>query len=136
MFKFNGFTEKANLAINYAIESAESFGHTYIGSEHLLAGLLKEGSGTAFALLNSKGVTLEDVNRLMETKVGRGEPTSLSPNDLTPRAKHILEMGKQRSQKGFFYPMNIDADKCTSCAVCALMCPEGAIEVTLAKGSN
>ena len=92
MFKFNGFTEKANLAINYAIESAESFGHTYIGSEHLLAGLLKEGSGTAFALLNSKGVTLEDVNRLMETKVGRGESTSLSPNDLTPRAKHILEM--------------------------------------------
>lgn len=44
--------------------------------------------------------------------------------------KHILEMGKQRSQKGFFYPVNIDAYKCTSCAICALMCPEGAIEVS------
>lgn len=44
--------------------------------------------------------------------------------------KHILEMGKERSQKGFFYPVNVDAGKCTSCAVCALMCPEGAIEVT------
>lgn len=50
--------------------------------------------------------------------------------------KHILEMGKERSQKGFFYPVNIDADKCTSCAVCALMCPEGAIEVTSNKESN
>ncbi len=44
--------------------------------------------------------------------------------------RHILEMGKERSQKGFFYPVSIDADKCTSCAICALMCPEGAIEVT------
>lgn len=44
--------------------------------------------------------------------------------------KHILEMGKERSQKGFFYPVNIDTDKCTSCAICALMCPEGAIEVS------
>ncbi|MGN1194525.1 MAG: ferredoxin family protein [Acutalibacteraceae bacterium] len=50
--------------------------------------------------------------------------------------KHILEMGKERSQKGFFYPVNIDADKCTSCAVCALMCPEGAIEVTLNKENS
>ena len=47
--------------------------------------------------------------------------------------RHILEMRKERSQKGFFYPVNIDADKCTSCAICALMCPEGAIEVTLNK---
>lgn len=44
--------------------------------------------------------------------------------------KHILEMGKERSQKGHFYPVNIGADKCTTCAICALMCPEAAIEVT------
>lgn len=44
--------------------------------------------------------------------------------------KHILEMGKERSPKGFFFPVNIDPEKCTSCAVCASMCPEGAIEVT------
>lgn len=44
--------------------------------------------------------------------------------------KHILEMGKERSQKGHFYPVNIDPDSCTTCAICALMCPEAAIEVT------
>lgn len=43
--------------------------------------------------------------------------------------KHILEMGKERSQKGYFYPSNVDPDACTGCAICALMCPEAAIEV-------
>ncbi len=47
--------------------------------------------------------------------------------------KHILEMGKERSEKGHFYPVNIDKDSCTSCAICALMCPEGAIEVSSDK---
>lgn len=44
--------------------------------------------------------------------------------------RHILEMGKERSAKGFFYPVNIDKDACTSCGICALMCPEAAIEVS------
>ena len=43
--------------------------------------------------------------------------------------KNILEMSKERSEKGFFYPVNIDTEKCTGCAICALMCPEAAIEV-------
>ena len=45
MYRFNGFTEKANHAMNLAISSAEELGHTYIGSEHILLGLLKEGTG-------------------------------------------------------------------------------------------
>ena len=47
--------------------------------------------------------------------------------------KHILEMGKERSEKGHFYPVNIDNNSYTSCAICALMCPEGAIEVSSDK---
>ena len=41
-----------------------------------------------------------------------------------------IEMGAERSQKGHFYPVNVNKDACTSCAICALMCPEAAIEVT------
>ena len=58
-YSFNGFTEKANEALNYTISSAEYFGHTYVGSEHLLLGLLKTGSGVACAVLNNKGITVD-----------------------------------------------------------------------------
>ena len=44
MYRFNGFTQKANHAMNLAIQCAEEMGHTYVGSEHILLGLLKEGS--------------------------------------------------------------------------------------------
>ncbi len=47
--------------------------------------------------------------------------------------KHILELGKERSDKGYFYPVLQDEKACISCAICALMCPEAAIEVTSDK---
>lgn len=43
--------------------------------------------------------------------------------------KHILEMGSERSQRGFFLPVQTDESACNSCGICALMCPEGAVEV-------
>ena len=92
MYKFNGFTEKANIAINLAIEKAQEYGHTYIGSEHLLLGILTEGSGAAAALLGSKGVTDQKIASMLADKIGKGIPTELTPNDFTPRAKRILEM--------------------------------------------
>ena len=51
-YNFSGFTSKANEALNQAISSAERLGHTYIGSEHILLGLLRIGSGVAAAVLN------------------------------------------------------------------------------------
>jgi len=92
MFRFNGFTEKANRAINLAIESAENFGHTYIGSEHLLLGILYESSGTAYALLNAQNISSDTISKIIEEKIGKGSKTSLTPDALTPRAKRILEM--------------------------------------------
>ena len=65
MFKFNGFTQKANNAINFAITEAENLGHTYIGSEHLLLGLLVEGSGIAYAVLQKYAVTAERLRELL-----------------------------------------------------------------------
>ncbi len=91
-YSFNGFTEKANEALNLAITSAEDFGHTYVGSEHLLLGLLKVGSGVAASVLNRHGITDEKIETLLGESIGRGTPTSLSPDYLTPRSKRIIEM--------------------------------------------
>ncbi len=91
MYKFTGFTEKANNALNAAITSAENLGHTYVGSEHLLYGLLSEGGGVASAALAARKVTAPAVEELIKSIVGIGSPTVLTPNDFTPRSKHIID---------------------------------------------
>ena len=90
MYKFTGFTEKANIALNGAIEKAENLGHTYVGSEHLLMGLLDSDGSVAQSALNSRNVTLAKVEDLIKSTIGIGVPTVLSPNDFTPRSKHII----------------------------------------------
>lgn len=92
MYRFNGFTEKANTALNLAIESAENLGHTYIGSEHIVLGLLKEGTGVAATVLNKLQVTAGQLEQLMSEKIGTGTKTSLSADDFTPRSKRILQI--------------------------------------------
>ncbi len=91
MYKFTGFSEKANRALNSAVEVAEDLGHTYIGSEHLLMGLLKEDDTAAVSTLVKKRVTSARVEELVKRTVGVGVPTVLSPEDFTPRCKHIIE---------------------------------------------
>lgn len=91
-YNFTGFTEKANRALNLAIDTAERFGHTYIGSEHLLLGLVKEGTGAAAVILADKGITADRLEKLMAEAIGRGNPTALTPDRFTPRAKRVLEM--------------------------------------------
>ena len=89
-YNFNGFTENGNNAINFAIETAETFGHTYVGSEHLLIGLLKT-EGVAKTILEQNGCKLIDIEKLLEKVIGKGLKSELSPEHLTPRAKRILE---------------------------------------------
>ncbi len=91
-YNFSGFTEKANNALNRAIESAEELGHTYVGSEHLLLGLLKIGGGVAAAVLTNAGVTAQGIESLMRSTIGVGSPTRLSPDYFTPRAKKVIEV--------------------------------------------
>ncbi|MBQ7740569.1 MAG: ATP-dependent Clp protease ATP-binding subunit [Eubacterium sp.] len=95
MYKFNQFTSKSNEALNLAIKAAEDFGHNYIGSEHILIGLLKEGSGVASSVLESKGITLDGVENLIKSEIGTGNPTKLTPDDFTPRSKRIIELSFQ-----------------------------------------
>lgn len=90
MYKFSGFTERANQALNNAMLSAEDLGHAYVGSEHLLMGLLSV-DGVASSVLSSKGITRQKVEDILRMSVGVGTPTSLTPSDFTPRSKHIVE---------------------------------------------
>ncbi len=91
-YQFNGFTKGANNALCFAIETAEEMGHTYVGSEHLLVGLLKEQEGAAASLLAARNVTAEQVAELLASTVGRGIPSSLTPDSFTPRAKQVIEI--------------------------------------------
>lgn len=95
MYRFNSFTQKANDVLNLAIKAAENFGHTYIGSEHILIGVLKENTSYGAELLSEKGIALESVEQIIKDNTGVGNPTALSPNDFTPTAKRILEIAFQ-----------------------------------------
>lgn len=91
MYKFNGFTEKANSAINLAIESAQDLGFTYIGSEHILLGLLKVNDGVAYNALTEAGASADKLEELIKSEIGLGEYITLSPDDFTPRTKRIIQ---------------------------------------------
>ncbi len=91
-YNFSGFTEKANEALNQAIITAGSLGHTYVGSEHLLLGLLKVGAGVASAVLTKNGITAEKIEQLLRSSIGSGAKTQLSPDYFTPRAKKVIEV--------------------------------------------
>lgn len=67
MYKFTGFTQKANDVLNAAIEYAENMGHTYIGSEHLLLGLLEQNGGVAYTVLTNKNLPSARSRTLSET---------------------------------------------------------------------
>ena len=92
MFYQNRFTERARQALTLAQEAAASFGHSYIGSEHLLLGLLREGGGPAAKALAAAGVTDEALVKQIEELSGRGTPDAAAPQGMTPRTKRIVEL--------------------------------------------
>jgi ATP-dependent Clp protease ATP-binding subunit ClpC len=91
MIEFSDFTEKANRALEEALNAAMSFGHIYIGSEHILCGLLSAENTVAYLVLTKHGVTRDEVLRKIEKVIGRGIPTKLDLRDFTPRSKRIME---------------------------------------------
>lgn len=87
----NRFTTKATNVLNKSLSLAAEMGHTYIGSEHLLLALCAQDDSAASKLLVTRGVDFNAVKKAIVDRIGTGEPTRLSPSDLTPRAKHIIE---------------------------------------------
>jgi ATP-dependent Clp protease ATP-binding subunit ClpC len=85
------FSARAQRVVAFAQEEARLFHHSYVGTEHLLLGLLDEGSGAAHASLATLGVDREQVWRTIETLIGRGLNTPTGTVPLTPRARAVLQ---------------------------------------------
>ncbi len=86
------FTQRAQAALKLAQESSALLGHGYVGSEHLLLGLLKEGQGVAAKVLTRAGLTVDAVQTSISRLVGVGAPGGLPSQGLTPRCKKIIEL--------------------------------------------
>ena len=91
MYRFKRFTDKANTALNMAMEAAQELGHTYVGTEHILLGLLREGSGVAAAVLSGRGITAQRYSQRLMAAESRGHHSILTMEDFTPRAKAAME---------------------------------------------
>ncbi|MBO5903843.1 MAG: ATP-dependent Clp protease ATP-binding subunit [Clostridia bacterium] len=95
----NRFTQKAQNTLNRALATAREMGHTYIGSEHLLIGLLGEQDSVAEKLLSKSGAEIKSVKNAVEEMVGRGSQTFVSAADMTPRTKKIIEGSAYESMR-------------------------------------
>lgn len=85
------FTAKARESINLAVQAAEELGHSYVGTEHLLIGLLEEGSGVAARVLSENGVKKEKVLGLVSQLISPDQTVRMEENGYTPSARRVLE---------------------------------------------
>ena len=98
----NKFSPRALRALELAEASAADLGHSYIGSEHLLLGLLKEEEGIAHRVLTEQGLTDAMVRQILVNSVGQGAPGTKPSQGLTPRAKHVIECAAEEAVRGGF----------------------------------
>ncbi|HUS83114.1 MAG TPA: ATP-dependent Clp protease ATP-binding subunit, partial [Dehalococcoidia bacterium] len=97
--RFDKFTERARRVLTLAQEEAQRFNHNYIGTEHLLLGLVREGDGVAAKVLANLGIELNKVRSAVEFIIGRGERSTMSEIGLTPRAKKVIELAVDEARR-------------------------------------
>src|SRR3989337_856605 len=97
--RFDKFTERARRVLTLAQEEAQRFNHNYIGTEHLLLGLVREGDGVAAKVLANLGVELSKVRAAVEFIIGRGERPTPGEIGLTPRAKRVIELAVDEARR-------------------------------------
>ena len=101
---FERFTDRARRVIVLAQQEARDLNHNYIGTEHILLGLIQEGEGVAAKALESMGINLDDVRREVEEIIGRGTQPHTGHVPFTPRAKKVLELSlREGLQMGHKY---------------------------------
>ena len=89
---FDRFTERAQKVMVYSQEEAVRLGHNYIGTEHILLGLIREGEGIAAQVLKNKGIALDAVRKQVEAVIGKGQQKVEQVMGYTPRTKTIIEL--------------------------------------------
>jgi ATP-dependent Clp protease ATP-binding subunit ClpC len=97
--RFDKFTERARRVLSFAQEEAQRFQHNYIGTEHLLLGLVREREGVAAKVLHKLGVELQKVREAVEFIIGRGDRIVLGEIGLTPRAKKVIELAVDEARR-------------------------------------
>jgi ATP-dependent Clp protease ATP-binding subunit ClpA len=97
--RFDKFTERARRVLTLAQEEAQRFNHNYIGTEHLLLGLVREGEGVAAQVLANLGVELNKVRSAVEFIIGRGDRAVLGEIGLTPRSKKVIELSVDEARR-------------------------------------
>src|SRR5881275_1892233 len=97
--RFDKFTERARKVLQLAQEEAHRFNHNYIGTEHLLLGLVREGEGVAAKVLANMGVELNKVRSAVERIIGRGDRMVMGEIGLTPRAKRVIELAVDEARR-------------------------------------
>ena len=90
--RFEKFSERARRVLTIAQEEARKLGHSYIGTEHILLGLVREEEGMAAKVLTNLGTSLAKVRSAVEFIIGRGDKPSAGETGLTPRAKKVIEL--------------------------------------------
>src|SRR4026209_848391 len=100
MDRLDKFTDRARKVLTLAQDEAQRFNHNYIGTEHLLLGLVREGEGVAARALDSLGVELSKVRASVESIIGRGDSTK-TPSEITlsPRTKKVIEFAIDEARK-------------------------------------
>jgi ATP-dependent Clp protease ATP-binding subunit ClpC len=101
---FERFTDRARRVVVLAQEEARRLNHNYVGTEHILLGLIHEGEGVAAKALESLGISLEAVRQQVEEIIGQGEQAPSGHIPLTPRVKKVLELSlREAKQLGHGY---------------------------------
>lgn len=97
--RFEKFSERARRVLSLAQEEAQRFNHNYIGTEHILLGLVRETDGVAARVLSNLGVELHKVRSAVEFIIGRGERSTPGEIGLTPRAKKVIELAVDEARR-------------------------------------
>ena len=119
----NNFTPRAQQVLALARKEADRFNHNYVGTEHLLLGLIKLGQGVAVNVLQKLGLDLETVRMEVEKQVGTGPDQKMIGNiPYTPRVKKVLALAARKPRRSIT-PTSAPSTSCSACCAKATASP-------------